>query len=315
MQDAHTQSVDKSRKFANRTGIERVQLVSCVTGGYLPDPEEPREAVETARRILLSLRRILCRLSIMDWSFSSILRYAGRTETPRTTLLLEASTRRIDFSHKYIETGMSIKNHSSILVLCAFLFAGIAQPAQAQFGVAGGLNFESADDIQLPNDNEATLGNARGYHLGVVFGFDLGPSSIRPGVFYRRVGTYEFPGAPGTEGESFDVTSYEVPIDLRFDVLATQAVRPYVLAGPQMTFPQGEGDFDEATEDISFSLNIGAGLSFGAETGGVQLQPEIRYELLGTRFIDEEFSIGDQDFEPEDGPSLSSLSLRLNLIF
>lgn len=209
---------------------------------------------------------------------------------------------------------MSLYKHSSIIVLCAFLFAGLTQPAQAQFGIAGGLNFESADDIELPDDDDATLGNARGYHLGVVFGFDLGPSSIRPGVFYRRVGTYEFADAPG-EDDSFDVTSYEVPVDVRFDVLATQAVRPYVLAGPKMTFPQGEGDFDDATEDVSFSLDVGAGLSFGAETGGIQLQPEIRYELLGTRFISDEFTIGDTTFDPEEEPSLSSLSLRLNVIF
>lgn len=204
--------------------------------------------------------------------------------------------------------------HSKLLaVLCAFLLVGGMQSASAQFGIAGGLNFESADDIELPTE-DATLGNSRGYHLGVILDFDLGPSSIRPGFFYRRVGTYRFAGDVFDDDE-FDLTAYEVPVDLRFDVLATPSVRPYVLAGPMMTFPQGEDDFGEATEDVTFSLNLGVGLSLGADTSPVRVQPEIRYEVLGTQFIRDDFEIAGQEFEPEDRPRFTSLSLRLNLLF
>lgn len=200
-----------------------------------------------------------------------------------------------------------------IAVFVAVLLVGWMQPAQSQVGIAGGLNFESADDIELSTEN-ATLGNSRGYHIGVIADFDLGPSSIRPGIFYRRVGTYTFAGDAFDDNE-FDLTAYEVPVDFRFDILATPSVRPYVLAGPMATFPQGEDDFDDATEDITFSLNVGAGLSFGDETSTVRVQPEVRYEVLGTRFIQEEFQIGDNDLTPEDRPRLTSFSLRLNVLF
>lgn len=200
-----------------------------------------------------------------------------------------------------------------IALFVAVLLVGWMQPAQSQFGVAGGLNFESADDIDLPTE-DATLGNSRGYHVGVIADFDLGPSSIRPGIFYRRVGTYSFAGDAFDDGE-FDLTAYELPVDFRFDILATPSVRPYVLAGPMATFPQGEDDFDDATEDVTFSLNVGAGLTFGSETGAVRVQPEVRYEVLGTQFIQEDFEIAGQEFEPEDRPRFTSLSLRLNVLF
>lgn len=187
------------------------------------------------------------------------------------------------------------------------------QPAQSQLGIAGGLNFDSADDIDLPTE-DATLGNSRGYHLGVIMDLDMGMVSVRPGFFYRRVGTYTF-GIEDLEDDEFDVTAYEVPVDLRVDVLSTPSVRPYVLAGPMMTFPQGEGEFGDATEDVTFSLNLGVGLSLGDETSPVRLQPEVRYEVLGTQFIQEDFQIGGQEFQPEDRPRFTSLSLRLNLLF
>lgn len=215
----------------------------------------------------------------------------------------------IDTVHLHMK-GITTKFTTFLFVL---LLAGWMQPATAQFGVAAGLNFDSADDIQLPTQ-DATLGNTRGYHVGVIMDFDLGPSHLRPGFFYRQVGTYTFAG-DAFDDNQFELTAYEVPVDLRFDVLSTPNIRPYVLAGPMATFPQGEGEFGEATEDVTFSLNVGAGLSLGAETSTVRVQPEIRYEVLGTQFIRESFEIAGQQFEPEERPRFSSLSLRLNVVF
>lgn len=203
----------------------------------------------------------------------------------------------------------------SLAVICMAL--GPAQTAQAQFGIAGGLNFESADDLDTGDDVGATLDNKTGYHVGVVYDFDLGPASIRPGVFYRRVGTYVFEvGDIQIEDETFDMTAIEVPIDARFRVFSTPAVRPYVLAGPMATFPRGEDEFDDAMEDVSFSFNVGAGIGFGQrEGGGVQILPEIRYEFGATKFIEDDFEIGDTTFEPQNEPRFSALSLRLHILF
>lgn len=201
-------------------------------------------------------------------------------------------------------------------LLALVLALGTAAPAQAQIGVAGGLNFESAGDIETTTTNNATLDNSTGYHIGLVYELGLGPATIRPGFFYRRVGTFEFSTSALPQGENrFDVAAWQVPVDLRFTVLPTPLVSPYVLAGPMATFPRGEGDFEDATEDISYSLNVGVGANISLPATSLKIQPELRYEFGATKFIKEDFEIGDTEFSPQDAPSFSAFGLRVNVIF
>jgi len=202
-------------------------------------------------------------------------------------------------------------------LLVALLLALGTAPAQAQLGVTGGLNFESTDDIQDAGlDREAAFDNSTGYHIGLVYNLGLGPVDIRPGFLYRKVGTYDFEGVVDDVSDpSFDVTAYEVPVDLRFTLLPTPVVSPYLLAGPQFTFVNGEDEFDDATEDLSFSLNIGAGTDITLPGLPITLQPELRYEFGATKFIKDDFDIGGQEFSPEDSPRFSAFSVRLNVLF
>jgi len=202
-------------------------------------------------------------------------------------------------------------------LLVALLLALGTAPAQAQLGVTGGLNFESTDDIQDAGlDREAAFDNSTGYHIGLVYNLGLGPVDIRPGFLYRKVGTYDFEGVvEDVSDPSFDVTAYEVPVDLRFTLLPTPVVSPYLLAGPQFTFVNGEDEFDDATEDLSFSLNIGAGTDITLPGLPITLQPELRYEFGATKFIKDDFDIGGQEFSPEDSPRFSAFSVRLNVLF
>ncbi|MCS3684341.1 outer membrane beta-barrel protein [Salinibacter ruber] len=204
--------------------------------------------------------------------------------------------------------------YSALLVL---LLLGLsAAPAQAQLGVGGGLNFESAGDIETSTTDNATLDNSTGYHVGLVYELGLGPATIRPGFFYRRVGTFEFSRDALPQGETqFDVSAWQVPVDLRFTVLPTPLVSPYVLAGPMATFPRGEGDFGDATEDISYSLNVGVGANISLPAVSLKIQPELRYEFGASKFIKDDFEIGDTSFQPQDSPSFSAFGLRVNVIF
>lgn len=204
-------------------------------------------------------------------------------------------------------------------LLAAFLFASTAVPAQAQLGVAGGLNFESSDDIQnaAGSGSEAAFDNSTGYHIGVVYDLSAGPISLRPGVFYRKVGTYELAGQTGGSSASYDVSVIEVPVDLRYTLLPTPVVSPYLLAGPMASFPRGEDEFDEVTNDLSLSANIGAGVEISAPGLPFTLVPELRYEFGITKYVsDDEISVGDSvTFEPEDEPRFSAFSVRLHLMF
>lgn len=205
------------------------------------------------------------------------------------------------------------------LVLCILLstlvLGGMTAPAQAQWGVAAGLNFDSAGDIDTNTNTQqnATLDNSTGYHVGVIYDLGLGPVNIRPGFFYRKVGkTYDLPSS--LDEANANVSAWEVPVDIRVTLLPTPLVSPYLLAGPKASFLRSDLDeLDDDLEDISYSIVIGAGadISLGS---ALTLQPELRYDFGTTNYISEEIEVGNTTFTQED-PKLSAFSLRLNVIF
>jgi hypothetical protein len=205
------------------------------------------------------------------------------------------------------------------LLVVGLLAGGLSMPARAQFGVAGGLNFESADDIETASTS-ATLDNSTGYHVGLVYDLSLGPVSLRPGVFYRRVGTYDLSTVSNQLSDPrYTVTAWEVPVDVRVTILPTPLVSPYLLAGPKAVLPRGEDDFDDAVEDVSYTLNVGVGAEISLPVVSLTLQPELRYEFGATGFIKDDTTVelGDQNvqFSPQDSPTLSTFALRLNVLF
>jgi hypothetical protein len=210
------------------------------------------------------------------------------------------------------------------LVLAA-LFAGLIllgtpAPAQAQLGIAGGLNFESIDDIQASGNAKANFESSTGYHLGVVYELGLGPIALRPGVFYRRVGEFDLSEVSDDLSDPrYTVSAWEVPVDVRIELLSTPLISPYILGGPKATIPRGEGDFDDAVADLSYTLNVGVGAQISLPGSSLRLQPELRYEFGATSFIDEDtrVELGENsvEFQPQDSPQFSTFAVRLNLLF
>jgi hypothetical protein len=188
-------------------------------------------------------------------------------------------------------------------LFAALLLGSVAMPAQAQFGVAAGLNFETADDINTSSGDD-TFENATGYHLGVVYDAAAGPLKVRPGLLYRQVGEYEF-GGGRTEIERF-----EVPVDLKF-TLPVPLVTPYLLGGPMAVFPRVEDAFGDDFKDVSYSLNIGVGASISLGEGAT-LQPELRYEYGINEYTEDE---GDLFEDSDDGPRFQGVALRLHATF
>jgi len=202
----------------------------------------------------------------------------------------------------------------SCSILFALLLLGIAgSPAQAQLGVSAGLNFDSIDEIETSSRSE-TVDNSTGYHIGVVYDLGLGPVSVRPGLFYRKVGSYDFSGIPDVDDDEVDVTAFEVPVDVRVTVLPVPLVSPYLLGGPNLFFPRsGNAEFDDGLEEVSFTFNVGVGADVSVPGVGLTLQPELRYEFGTTDYVDD-FSIGETDFNPTDR-KISAFALRLNVLF
>jgi hypothetical protein len=200
-------------------------------------------------------------------------------------------------------------------LLATLIALGTAAPAQAQLGVAAGLNFDSVGDIETSTSQNATLDNSTGYHVGAVYDLGFGPVNIRPGFFYRKLGqTYEFPSSVLDNGASADVAAWEVPVDVRVTILPTPLISPYILGGPKASFLQSDLDeLDDKLEEVSYSfvIGLGANISLGPL---FTLQPELRYDFGATDYIDESFEVGGTEFTQED-PTLSAFALRLNLIF
>lgn len=202
------------------------------------------------------------------------------------------------------------------LIPAVFLMAALfATPAQAQFGVAAGLNFESTDDIRASGSQEAAFDNSTGYHVGIVYDLGVGPLSIRPGVLYRRVGEVRIP----TTQEAVvarNLSTIEVPVDLRLTVLPLPVIKPYLMAGPMASFPLGEDELGDLTEDVSVSANVGLGATISLPKLPISLQPELRYEFGLTSYIgDDDVEIGGASFDPQDDPKFSAFSVRLNVLF
>lgn len=206
----------------------------------------------------------------------------------------------------------------SNLVKAAVAFAlplamavGTAQSLQAQgFSVVGGLNFSDQEDINTTSA-DATFENSTGYHIGLSYEFGSAGLSLRPGVVYQRLGTFDFEGATT---ESFDLNAVEVPIDVRFEPLSAPLLSPYLVGGPVLTFPQGEGDLSDGVEDLSLTADIGGGVEI--ELGSLRLLPELRYSIGVTDYLSESFEVGGTTVEPsDDARRAAKVMLRVHVAF
>ena len=208
------------------------------------------------------------------------------------------------------------KRVSSSVLLALLLLGMTGPPAQAQLGVTAGLNFDSVDDIETTTNasQNETLDNATGYHFGVVYKLGLGPVSVKPGLLYRKVGSYDFSGVPDVDLNEVDVTAFEVPVDVEVTLFPFPLVSPYVLGGPNLFLPRSDSDaFDDGLEDVSFNFNVGVGADVSIPGVGITLKPELRYEFGATDYVDD-FSVGETEFNPTDR-KLSAFALRLNVLF
>ena len=208
------------------------------------------------------------------------------------------------------------------ILLAALLFitaATLTTPAHAQLGIGAGYNYDQIDDIRT-SSLDATFDNSTGYHVGLFFDAALGPFAFRPGVFYRKAGTYAFAVSDESSlldvsTEEFDLTLIEIPLDVRYRILPLPLFKPYVFAGPVLSFPQSNGDLEEGLEDLYLTADIGAGVELTVPGLGFTLMPELRYGIGTTRFIRDEFEIGGTTVSPQESPRMNSVMLRLNLRF
>ncbi len=196
------------------------------------------------------------------------------------------------------------------LVLLACLALGV-QTAHAQLGVAVGGNFNQLSDIKT--EPKANFDDAAGFHAGIFYDLTLGPLSLRPGLFYVDIGTFDAQVGDSNAG-SFDLNLVEIPIDVRVRLAAAPIVRPYLLGGPVLRFANtSDEDFKDSLNQFSYAANVGLGVEIGAP-GGLTLFPELRY-AFGLTSITDDFQFLGAGFSADKDQHLDVFMLRLGLIF
>lgn len=216
------------------------------------------------------------------------------------------------------------RTHRTVWPLAVLLVAvlGFSVPVSAQgFGVIGGLNYTSVDDVTYQNAR-ATFENRSGYHLGVYLDLPLGPLAVRPGVRYLHAGPiYEGIGDV-VEGsgdsfvrDDFDVSFVSVPVDASLS-LPLPIIDPYAFAGPEFRFqraPDAPPELTAELEDWSYIGNLGLGAEISLPGSGVTLRPEIRYSFGLSGLIDEEITLAGQTFTATDQRRSESFFISLGI--
>lgn len=200
---------------------------------------------------------------------------------------------------------------SIVLTVLGIGLLAVAQPAQAQFGLSAGLNFNELGDIDT-GSRDGTLDNATGWHAEIWYRLSLGPVGLQPGVRYMDAGSlYKGLDEEGSiDPADFDVQMIEVPVDVQFN-LGIPLISPFVSAGPVLRFPTG---LDEAIKDNFETFSMAGSLGLGARIGlgGIKLIPEIKYTFSVSNFTDG-FDVGGYSVTTDEGQSMNAILLRLGL--
>ena len=218
------------------------------------------------------------------------------------------------FDKKRLVMKNGLMKHLGVWMIVGLMGVAWMRPAQAQLGVAAGLNFDNFTDIRVFNSN-ATLDNSTGWHAGVFLDLALGPLALRPGVYYRDLSQVDLSVTGFTETFGLDVSMIEIPVDVRIRLAPTPLIKPYAIVAPVFAFANSNdgGEVEGAVEDFTMSANVGLGLELSVPGFGMRLFPEIRYAFGLSRFISKEFKIAGQTVETTDISRNNAFMLRLGI--
>ncbi|WP_420635175.1 outer membrane beta-barrel protein [Candidatus Palauibacter sp.] len=193
--------------------------------------------------------------------------------------------------------------------LTVSLACALPASAEAQMGILAGYNRDSISEF-LPESGFDLTDLTDGFHIGVFINFNLGTFAVRPAIVYHRVP--DLVAQAGEELVKFDVELVEIPLDFRIR-LPFPRVRPYVLAGPVLTFPSSTFS---GVDDLLTARPVRAEVGVGFEIDlGFRLWPEVRYGLGITSLMESEVPVGSRVLRGDGSPRLDTLTLRLGVSF
>ena len=143
------------------------------------------------------------------------------------------------------------------LTFLALLSTTLLQ-AQFEFGVKGGLNYDSLGDVDYTDISATDLsaGSKTGYHIGAYGKIDLLLFYLRPEIQFTKINS-------GFADKNIGLSKIEAPILLGYKILGPLSV----FAGPSFQYILNEDvegtTFTDIEENFTVGLQIGTRISFG----------------------------------------------------
>lgn len=151
--------------------------------------------------------------------------------------------------------------------------------SQFEYGLKGGLNFDSSGDIVVVADQlqkEGTLDGKTGYHLGVYAEVDFLIFYLRPELQYTKVSS-QF------ENQSINTSRIELPVSFGLKLLGPVSLFLGPTAFFSLSQDSNELTLDKIQNKTSLGLHIGARLKLGPV--GVDLRYEKGLSAMESKLL------------------------------
>ena len=144
-------------------------------------------------------------------------------------------------------------------ILFLLFFTNQLSFSQFEYGLKGGLNFDSAGDIVVVSDQlqkQGSLGAKNGYHLGVYAKVNILAFYLRPELQFTKV-ISQF------ENQSIDTSRLELPVSFGINMIGPVSLFFGPTAFFNLSQANNELKFEEIQNKTSMGLHIGARLKLG----------------------------------------------------
>lgn len=142
---------------------------------------------------------------------------------------------------------------------CLLLFFTQLSFSQFEYGIKGGLNFDSSGDIVVVADQlqkEGSLDGKIGYHIGIYAKVDFLVFYLRPELQYTRVSSHY-------ENQFIDTSRIDLPISFGLVLVGPVSLFMGPTALISVSQVSNELNLDEIQNKTSMGLHIGVRLKLG----------------------------------------------------
>lgn len=152
-----------------------------------------------------------------------------------------------------------MKKTISVLLLALTLVWAMPSKAQLKFGVVAGLNLSEVSFKDAPNNFDSN--NRAGWYLGPKIEFTVPIIGIGADIslqYNQRKLNAEADGSSSSK----TLRSFEIPVNIRYQIGLGDMAAVYVATGPQFGFPVGTKDWASSYQlkKSNVTWNVGAGV-------------------------------------------------------